>query len=108
FRVALLSEPQAVQLRQIVEHPAAGGRAEPGRIREIEHAVAAAAELYTLMLGRQKPASPEPIIKRLATFAGCHGDKGRQIVGLTAQTVGKPGPQAGPSGKLTARLQEGD
>ena len=69
--------------------------AQPGRIGEIEHRVAAASELDALETRGQKAAAPVVIVEDLAAGGALadrgHDGKGRQVVGLAAETVGEPG-----------------
>ena len=70
------------------------------------------AELDALVLGRQEPAAPEPIVERLVVrVAGPLRDQhheGRQVLVLAPQAVGQPRPDARPAGELGAGLEEGD
>ncbi len=88
------------------------GRSKPGRIREIQHRIAAAAQLDALIPRRQEARSPEAIRQRLPAVARAvlrhHHDKAGQILVLAAQTVRHPRAQARPARELEAGLRERD
>ena len=68
------------------------------RIGEIQHRIAAAAELDALMARRQKAAAPQaieqPLVRVGAAAVRDHDDERRQIVRVVAEAVGEPRPQA--------------
>ena len=110
FRVAHGVILARIQVRQPVQHPPPNRVRYPGRIRQKQNGIADAAELDTLMFGRQEPGTPEPRVKGLVSFlpARDHDNESGKILVLGAQTVTEPGAQAGPARLLKPRLDIGD
>ena len=85
---------------------------ETGGIGKVQHRIAARAELHALVSRRQKSAAPQPVVERLVVRIAAalrdHDDERRQVVVLAAQSVGQPGADRRPAGKLEARLEERD
>ena len=98
-----------VQIVQPIEDraPALAGHAIG--VGEVEHGIAAAAELHALVPGGKEPAAPQARIQRLVHFARRdQDDEGRQVRGLAPQAVVDPRPEARPAGDLRSGLEERD
>ena len=97
-----------VQFRQTVKHSPACLGTDAGRVREIKHRVALAAELNALKFGRQKAGAPQTRVKRLiALFAvRDHHDERRQIFVRAAQAITQPRAHAWPARLLETGLNE--
>ena len=50
-----------VELSQTIQHLSTEVAIDPWRIRQVQHGIAAAAKLDTLMTGRQETGSPKPL-----------------------------------------------
>ena len=85
---------------------------DAGGIVEVEHRVAAAAELHALVLRRQEAAAPQPRVERLVDLAG-RARSGRRTPAGSAFSLPEPVAtarrpcSAGPA-MLRAGLEEGD
>lgn len=66
LRVAELLEPHLIDLREAVQNAALHFAAHAFWIAEIQHGIAAAAELHALILRRKKSAAPVEVVKDLA------------------------------------------
>ena len=99
-----------VQIPQRIEHPPPRVPRDAGRVGQVQHRVARAAELHARVRRRQKRRVPQPAIQRLvARFAaGDHHDEGGQIGVVGPQAVAEPRAQARPPRLLAAGLQHGD
>ena len=67
----------------------------PRRIGEIEHGIAAAAELDALIDSGEEAAAPAGVAAAGTFLAGTEDDEGRQVFRLAAQTIGDPSAHAG-------------
>ena len=109
FRVAELVKLHAVQLAERIEILPPLSLAEARRIRQVKHRVAHRAELDALILRRQEPAAPQPVVQRLAAGAlGHHHDERRQVGALAAEPIGQPRADRRASGDLETGLEERD
>ena len=75
-------------------------------VRQVEHRVAAAAELHALEPRRQEARAPVEVVEDLPAGRPLahrgHDDERRQLVGLAAEAVGQPGARAS-AGRGAAR-----
>ena len=99
-------EARLVQAAQRVQRIALQLRIDSARIRQVEHRIAGAPELHTLIDGGQEAAAPAGIAAAGALLAGAGHDESRQILRLAAQAVGDPGAHARPAELLRPRIHE--
>ena len=112
LRVAELAQAELVHAGQVVEDRPPALAAHAVGVRQVQHRVAAAAELDALEARRQEPAAPVEVVEdlpaaRLLVAAG-HDDEAGEVVGLGAQAVGEPAPHARAAGHLVAGHEERD
>ena len=110
--ISVSLRPHVIQLGDAIEHAPAGGFIDAGRVGQIQHRIAAGAETHSLMIGRQKPATPQSREQRLVYIQRIglrdeHHER-RQILVFAAQAVTHPGAHTGSSGLLRAGLDKGD
>ena len=102
----------AIERRDPVERCPARLPGDPRRIGKIQNRGTAIAEPHPLMLRRQKPRPPQPVVKglvvRAATAEACEDEIGGEIGVLAPQAVARPGADARPACQLAAGLEEGD
>ena len=102
----------AVDRRDPVERRSARLPVDPRWIGKIEDWRPAVAEPHPLMLRRQKPGPPQPVVKGLivrAAAAEAREDEiGGEIGVLTPQAIARPGADARPASQLTPGLKERD
>ena len=69
----------------------------PARVREVEHRVAAGAELHALVDRGQEAAAPVRIAAAGPFLARAEDDEAGQVLRLAAQAIAGPGPDARPA-----------
>ena len=101
-----------VELAEVVEHGATIRAVHPRRVAEIKHGIFATPELHALMAGGEESASPKAGEDRLPGVFPCalrnEDDIRREIFIHAPQTIGNPRAHARRTGKLRARIDEGD
>ena len=110
LRVADLRFPQAVELRQPIEHLPAFGACTSCGIIEVEHRVSLASKLDPLVFRRQKTAAPESVVERLSLVEGILAQQNHergQVLGFAPQAVAEPGADTWPPGLLVSGLKKG-
>ena len=100
-----------VQGPQVIKHIPPQGTIDPGRVGQVVDGIAGVAELDPRVFARKEPGIPQPAVERLSVAgASARGQHhvGGQIPVERPQAVGEPGADAGPAGKLGARLEKGN
>ena len=102
IRVAISGSPIAssriwLSCADRVERVALEVVVDAARVGEVEHRVAAGAELHALVDGRQEAAAPVRIAAAGPLLAGAEDDEAGQVLRLAAQAVADPGPDARPA-----------
>src|SRR5206468_4463577 len=90
FWIADLLEAQPVQLAQSVEGVALQATVDATRARQVQHRIAAGAELHALVDRRQKATAPVGVAAAGALAAGAEDDEARQVLRLAAQAIQGP------------------
>ena len=80
-------------------------RVDPDGDDDVQDGLAIAAEGYALVLRRQEARAPQGGAAAQSAAALEH-DKGRQVVGLGADSVAEPGAHAGAAGDAAAAVHE--
>ena len=97
LRVGIPLEAAGIQFAERVERAAAAGPRDAGRILQVEHGIARAAEGHARVARRQKPARPHPRedrLRRVDVGQRREDDERREIVVLAAEAVGEPAADA--------------
>ena len=98
-----------LQFGQLVEHLAPAGGRPAGGFFQVEHRVAAAAELHALVDAREEPVAPQPAVERLVDpVLGDQHDERRQVLVGGPEPVAEPRPHRRPAGELVPGLEERD
>ena len=107
--IADILELRRVQFREAVEHSATARRADAVRVLQVQHRIAPAAELHSLMHARQEAVSPQTRIERLVdpVFRDQH-DEPRQVFVRAAEAIRQPRSHAGTAREVMSRLDERD
>ncbi len=100
-----------VERGEVVELGAADLARDAVGVGEVEHGLAAGAQLHALVLGREEARGPEVLVERLVAGARDvlrdHHDEAGQVAVGGAETVERPGSEARAAGVLVAGLEEG-
>ena len=97
-----LLEPQLVERPDGVERVALEVGVDAAGVREVEHGIAAGAELDALVDRRQEAAAPVRVAAAGPLVARAEDDEAGQVLRLAAQAVGDPGAHARPAEDLRA------
>jgi hypothetical protein len=111
FGIVQLFELFLVQFAERVEHGAAAGGGDAGRILNVENGIADVTEGDSGVFAGEEAAGPHAGEEGLSCGAAAPGrredDEGREVVAFAAEAIGEPGAEAGFAGHFAAGHHKG-